>query len=146
MNYKLNKQQYMLLLDALRRYSRFAVPKGIPLDGVWTGVGSTTEYKPVHPEFMKQVFLEDKEADRNTDVWWILTEAGQEIVQTWFDHGWRHQHVERRIMSDLPPKKVREGDSIPQAPEIQKTEEYLPDTYERVAFHFPQNIIPKRTL
>ena len=97
---KLTKRQHRILVEALRRHTRFNMHDlNKPLTEAWTGLGSMTEYRPaldaglmtcatqLHPGF---------------SVWWKLTTRGALIVAYWLGQGFDFKKVE----SDNEPNLI----------------------------------------
>lgn len=78
-----------LLLEALRRYTRFH--KNEPLTKCWTGLGYVSEYAPA----IKAGLIESAtDSAPRCMRWFRLTETGATIVQRWLDAGFDYTHVE----------------------------------------------------
>jgi len=88
---RLGCRQLELLLEALRRYTRFGKPEGKTLIGAWTGLGAMTTYAPC-----LNVGLMTYATSPNPgySTWWRLTDKGAKIVQVFLDNGYNYQNVE----------------------------------------------------
>lgn len=82
-----------LLLESLRRYTRFDLGK--PLTECSTGLGYKSEYKPVL-ESGYMVWTYGPPSPRCLG-WLKLTRKGAEIVQGWLDKGYSYEDVENSI-------------------------------------------------
>lgn len=104
-NVKLKRDEYLLLVEALRRFECFAhrqddkpwEPEA--MQEAWTGLGYATEYRPaVSAGLMRPIH--EMPAPR-TMGWWGLTEKGARIVLRWHRQGFGcGQGYE---IMDLPP-------------------------------------------
>jgi hypothetical protein len=88
-------RQYRLLLEALRRFTRFA--EGRSLTVAWTGLGSASAYKPALDGGLMTYATEP---NPGYSTWFRLTEAGAAIVGKWLDAGFTHRHIERGQLPD----------------------------------------------
>ena len=82
--------QHWLLVEALRRYSRFGKNQGKTLTEAWTGLGSATKYSPVVPKYMECATTPNP----RYMTWWRLNPLGAEIVSEWLRQGYTHEIVE----------------------------------------------------
>lgn len=84
-----NRQVRGLLLEALRRYTRFH--EGEPLTKCWTGLGYVSEYAPA----IKAGFLESAtNSGPRCMRWFRLTDKGAGVVRQWLDDGRDYRDVE----------------------------------------------------
>ena len=86
---QLGKNQYLLLREALRRYTRFH--RDEPLLSAWTGLGSATEYAPVVDSSYMELATQP---NPRYQTWWRLTERGANIVLAWLITGEDYHTVE----------------------------------------------------
>ena len=82
---KLTAAQRALLLEAMRRYTRFH--PGEDPTKAWTGLGYYTDYKPVLSTGLMEWCASGKPPPRCMG-WLRLTEAGATIVQAWLYQAW----------------------------------------------------------
>ena len=86
---KLGTTQLELLLEALRRYTRFH--QGEVLTEAWTGSGSYSEYRPCLKAGLMDYAVEP---NPGYSTWWKLTDKGAVVVQSWLDAGYSYENVE----------------------------------------------------
>jgi hypothetical protein len=105
----LTSNQYSLLLEALRRFIRFADNK--TLKSAWTGLGYKTVYKPVLDARM-MVWVDYVVPRSRTMGWLTLTDLGAKIVQKWIDDGYTQLYFDGHWETPVnennlkPPKSV----------------------------------------
>ena len=89
MKRKLGVHQKAMLLEALRRYSRFHRDEKLTI--AWTGLGSFSQHETVYNAGL-MTYATSPNPGYMT--WWRLTEKGAEIVQKWLDAGYTHRNIE----------------------------------------------------
>lgn len=96
-------KKHELLIEALRRFSRFSMTqkgKGVEsLTTEWTGLGSATEYKPVLDEGLMEIATKP---NPGYATWWRLTPKGAKIVKHWLGQGHTYNSIERELYPDRP--------------------------------------------
>lgn len=88
---KLGRRQLDLLLEALRRYTRFGIRDKESLTGAWTGLGSMSTYAPC---LNAGLMVCATSPNPGYSTWWRLTEKGARIVQAWLEAGYDYANVE----------------------------------------------------
>jgi len=93
---RLGCRQLNLLLEALRRFTRFVDSEGRRTGGdeltrAWTGLGSASAYAPVVNAGLMTVATSP---NPRYSTWWRLTEKGAKVVQHWIDSGYGNENVE----------------------------------------------------
>lgn len=84
-------RQLDLLLEAVRRYTRFGVRDNKTLENAWTGLGSYSTYKPcVDAGLMTYATLPNP----GYSTWWKLTDKGCKIVLAILNRGYDYENVE----------------------------------------------------
>lgn len=139
MKYKLKTKSYKVLLEALRRYTRFCSDES--LSSAWTGLGRLSTYKHVYlceHGLMRPVTPFDLGSlnDRRSDHWWKLTPAGEEIISFWLKRGYTHEHIEHEYVHDanlLPPSEFISEGECPKASDITKMS---PQNYDNNGLSF----------
>lgn len=88
---KLTNMQKAILLEALRRYTKFHQNPKELLNQAWTGLGTRTDYRPVLDAGL-MTFVE--EPYPRCSQWLRLTDKGTAIVQKWLDAGLSYKDIE----------------------------------------------------
>ena len=100
---KLSNRQHALLVEALRRHTRFNLKVdglGMPLTEAWTGLGSATTYQPAVDAGLMVCATE---LNPGHTTWWKLTVKGALIVAFWHGKGFDFKRIEA---GELPPMDV----------------------------------------
>ena len=99
---RLGKNQLSLLLEALRRYTRFN-NQNKSITEAWTGLGSASCYAPAVNGGYMQVATSP---NPGYITWWKLTEKGAMIVNAMLKEGYDYRHIEGLNLSTEKGKKV----------------------------------------
>jgi hypothetical protein len=86
----LGVRQLDLLLEALRRFSKFN-DLNQSITEAWTGLGSYSTYKPCADAGLMEI---STSPNPGYSTWWRLTEKGAMIVNAMRNMGYNHENVE----------------------------------------------------
>jgi len=135
LEYTLSSRQWAILMEALRRYTRFHSEES--LTEAPTGYGKrSTGYGPAADRYMVPALPGDGNA--SYVCWWRLTEEGAAVVKHWMDLGYTYQHIESRLTKYFPPH-THKADAPGQPPTGKAYSDTLPDPerlYEFKVFTF----------
>lgn len=97
--YKLEVDEWRLLVEATRRYSRFGEFYGNKITKAWTGLGCASWYKAA----VLGGYMEPATGlNPGYMIWWRLTRKGARIVRYWLNCGYDHVRIEA---DELPPQQ-----------------------------------------
>ena len=100
MKIKLNKSEYWILLEALRRYLKFNDQNKSTTE-CWTGLETLTTAKSViEKEYMEWVY---RKPYRNL-AWLKLTEKGSKIILKWIEEGYTNLEFLKEYDWEFPSK------------------------------------------
>lgn len=91
---------YLLMVEALRRYTRFTDEAAKGLERACVGLGTLSAYRPAYDKGLmtpRGGWLPPSRCQS----WWILTEKGRTIILHWLEAGWDYRQIEA---GQLPPR------------------------------------------